>query len=103
MAAPTNVYKEPRFNRYLLFCTAGEWLSYLVSKVPVPTGAELARGALLGFFGLALMWSTITAALALYGAARYRYLGHLIPAALAIPLAALCWWQFAHWPVIGDG
>jgi hypothetical protein len=89
-----------RFNHDLLFCTAGLWLCYLlVWWVPLRPGAELLRGVLRGCFVCALIWGTNAAALAAYGAVRYRYRGYFLTALLAAPLSALCWYHLLYWPI----
>jgi hypothetical protein len=87
-----------RSNRYLLFYTAAVWLCYLFALV-TPSSNELVRGFLVGCFVSALMWSTITVGLAVYGAARYRYRGYLVTVLLAAPLSILCWYHMIHWPL----
>ncbi len=91
------------FNRYLLFCTALVWLCYLLALVPLRTDSEIVLGLLKGFFVLALVWSPITTALALYGALRYRYRSYFITALLATPLVLLCWYHACYWSVPGNG
>jgi hypothetical protein len=92
-----------RFNHYLLFCTAVVWLCYGLALVPLPTGPEFVRGLLRACFVCALVWGTVTADLALYGAVRYRYGGYFATGALVVPLALLCWYHAFHWPVPGSG
>jgi hypothetical protein len=92
-----------RFNGGLLFSTALLWACYVLSLVPSPAGSELMAGLLRGCFVSALIWSTITGVLALYGALRYRYRGYLVTAALVVPLALLCWYHAFSWSVPGTG
>jgi hypothetical protein len=86
------------FNRDLLWCIVGMWLCYLLSWVTLPPDAVLLREILRGYLGAALMFGTLTAGIAVYGALRYRYLGYLLSALMAAPLSALCWYHVLHWP-----
>jgi polyferredoxin len=74
------------------------WAFYLASLAPVPGNLEIIRGILRGFFGSALVLAFFASILGSYGALRERYWRYLLPAALALPLAMLSVWDFAHLP-----